>query len=176
MSITDEIRARVAAHEGTKLFHLPLLSPGGHVVRDLFVSDDVRDAVMSPWPDNRDGLRLSGFRGDLDAFTAGDVFSVSEDPFRKHGNAMLARVDPVSDEVWDFRSTDPRPGIRCFGAFGGKDFFIALTWDYRENLDEPSDWVDEIENCKRKWSELFGALPRFRGDSLDEYISNYYAV
>lgn len=90
---------------------------------------------------------------------------------------MLARVHPVSDEIWDMRSTDPNPGIRGLGAFGGKDFFIVLVWDYRENFDEdPDHWEAEIERCKAKWNELFGSIPRFKGASLDEYISNYLAV
>lgn len=178
MSITDEIRACVTAHEGKRLFHLPLLLPGEYAMREMIVSKEVSEAVTPPWPENYEALRRSGFRGELDAFTQGDEFSVAEDPFKKPGHTMLARVHPVSDEIWDVRSTDPNPGIRGLGAFGGKDFFIALTWNYRENFkDEDADyWTDEIERCKAKWSELFGSVPRFKGASLDEYISNYYAV
>ncbi len=177
MSITDDIKACVATHEGKRLFHLPLFLPGAYTLREMIVSDEVREAATPPWPENYEGLRRSGFRGELDAFTKGEEFSVAEDPFKKPGYAMLARVHPVSDEIWDIRSSDPRPGIRGLGAFGGKDFFIAIVWDYRENFDEDADhWTSEIERCKAVLNELFGSIPRFRGASLDEYISNYYAV
>lgn len=173
MSITDDIKNCVAAHEGKRLFHLPMFLPGEYTVREIIVSDEVHEVVTPPWPENYEGLRRSGFRGELDAFSRGDEFSVGEDPFKKPGYAMLARVHPVNDEIWDIRSTDPNPGIRGLGAFGGKDFFITITWNYRENFD---DWPSEIEICKAKWKELFGSIPRFKGDSLDDYLSNYYAV
>ncbi len=172
----DDIKARVATHEGKQLFHLPLYLPCEDTMREVFVSDEVHEVATPPWPENYEGLRRSGFRGELDAFTQGDEFSVAEDPFIKPGFAMLARVHPVSDEIWDIRSTDPNPGIRSLGAFGGKNLFLALTWDYRENFDIPGHWKAEIGRCKAKWNELFGPISRFKGASLDEYISNYYAV
>lgn len=174
--MTDDIKACVATHEGKRLFHLPLLLPGEYTMREMVVSDEVREIVTPPWPENYEGLRWSGFRGELDAFTRGEEFSVAEDPFNKPGYAMLARVHPVSDEIWDIRSTDRNPGIRGLGAFGGKDFFIALLWDYRENFEDASHWTSEIERCKAKWGELFATIPRFKGASLNDYISNYYAV
>jgi hypothetical protein len=146
------------------------------VIRTLFVSTEVNDVVYPPWPPNRNGFRLATFRGVLDAFTAGEMISVAENPFKKPPDAFLARVDPVTDEVWDIRCVDPQPGIRCLGSFAEKDTFIALTWGYREDFD-PEDWPIEINRCKEKWKELFGTNPPFRGKHLDEYLSgNYYAV
>jgi len=177
MSITDYIKHRIAALEGSRLFSLPPVVPVDEVVREVFISEEVYEIVMPPWPENYDGSRQAGHRGDLDAFTLGDRFSVAEDPFKKPFNAMLARTHPVSDEIWDMRTTDPLPGIRSLGAFGGKDLFIALVWDYRENFDgDPDHWDFEINRCKTKWDELFGSIPRFKGTSLDEYLSNYHAV
>ena len=177
MSITDDIKACVAMHDGERLFHLPLHLPGGYAMREMVISEEVRDIATPPWSETHEGTRHSGFRGDLDAFTRGDEFSVAEDPFKKPHYAMLARVDPVGNEIWDVRNTDPRPGIRGLGAFGGKDFLIVLTWDYRENFEGDADhWATEIDRCRAKWNELFGSIPRFTGASLDEYLSNYYAV
>lgn len=88
---------------------------------------------------------------------------------------MLARVDPVQDEIWDIRCL--APNIRCFGSFAGQDNFIALTWEYRENLHSAIDWQREIERCKTTRTEFFGTLTPFKGGSLDEYLSdNYRAV
>lgn len=172
MSITDDIRVRIATHDGTHLFHLPPLLPGALTMRTMIVSEEVWNIVMRDTSQNWEALRHSKLRGSLDAFTEGQLISVAEDPLNKPGDTTLARVDPVDDEIWDIRTFEPRPGIRCLGAFCGKDFFIALTWNYRENF----DWPDEIQLCKSEWQRLFSPIPRFKGASLDEYLSNYYTV
>lgn len=84
----------------------------------------------------------------------------------------MARVHPVTDEIWDIRSVDPKPGIRTLGSFAEKDTFIALTWEYRENLESSRDWENEIARAKEAWKKLFGSVPPFKGANLDEYLSN----
>ena len=64
-------------------------------------------------------------------------------------------------------------GIRCFGCFAEKDLFIALTWNYRENI---TDFGVEVERCREAWDTLFSPLQPFKGANLDEYLSNYMAV
>lgn len=172
MSITDEVRARIKAHHGEHLFYLPPRYPADPTIRTVIVSREVRDAVVPPWPQDWHGLRRAEFRGTLDAFTRGDWISVAERPYDKPSDTFLARVDPVGDEIWDIRSISPDPGIRCLGGFGAKDLFVALTWDYREGF----DWHCEIKYCKSEWNALFNPLPRLQKGSLDEYLTNYYAV
>lgn len=176
MSITDQIQAQVTAHLGKRLFHLRPLLPGESVVRHLVVSEEIRECVTPPWAGNWMGLRHSTFRGTLDAFIQGEELSVAEHPFNKLGDAFLARVHPVEDEIWDIRSIDPNARIRCFGAFGGKNLFIALTFAYREDITTTEDWDYEIDRCKGMWNQFFGSMNRFKGGSLDEYVSNYHAV
>ena len=176
MSITDQIRERVKSHLDKELFYLPPLFKGDPTLREVFVSVEVRDAVTFPFRHNWEGLRCSKFRATLDALTRGDTLSVAERPFDKPSDTFLARVDPIGDEIWDIRSIAPNPGIRCLGGFGGKNFFIALTWDYHESLCNGDDWRAEIQRCKSEWNRLFGSIPRFMGASLDEYLSNVYAV
>jgi len=89
---------------------------------------------------------------------------------------MLARVDPVDSEIWDIRSIVPRPGIRALGGFIRKDTFVALTWQFRENLATSDDWSAEIGRCRDAWRDLFGSKTPFSGASLDEYLSSFYAV
>jgi hypothetical protein len=121
----------------------------------------------------RRGLRLGKgaamriFRAVLDGFTEGDAITVAENPSDKDARAILARVDPVQDEVWDFRCLDPRPGIRAFGRFSEPNTFIALTWNYREVI----DWSAEVERCKSEWTKLFRDIQPFRGNAVDEYIT-----
>lgn len=176
MSTTDDIRKRVAQHHGKQLFYLPTLVRGDRPIRELIVSEEVRDCVAPPWAENWMGQRHSEFRGVLDSFTRGDWMAVCEKPFMKPDDTDVARVDPVTDEIWDIRCINPNARIRCFGAFGGKDFFIALTWQYREDLSCRDEWEDEINRCKSRWDQLFNPLGRFQGASLDEYLSNFTAV
>jgi hypothetical protein len=170
MSMRAEIQSHVDAR---RLVCLPSLFTGEELVRIMFVSPEIFDVVNPPFASHRDGLRLSEFRAFLDAFTEGSELSVAESPHAKPSDALLARVHPVADEFWDLRSTAPTPGIRAFGGFAEKDTFIALTWDYRENID---NWADEIEKCRTAWRELFGSRQPFSGATLDEYLTNYYAV
>lgn len=176
MSITKNIKHRIAQHHGKHLFYLPMLMRGEPLIREMIVSEEVRDCVEPPWAENWMGQRHSEFRGVLDSFTRGDWLAVAEKPFDKPGDADLARVSPVADEVWDIRCIDPNARIRCFGAFGGRNLFVALTWQYREDLSSNDEWKWEINRCKSKWDQLFDPLPRFKGVSLNEYLSNFTTV
>ncbi len=177
MSIDAGIKRRIREHvRRGRLFHLPPLIAGMPTVRTMFVSKEVNNDVYPPWAENWDGYRLAMFRGTLDAFTQGDCIAVAEDPFKKPSSAFMARIDPVSDDLWDIRSIDPRPGIRCFGGFVGKDAFVALTWNYRENVSDREDWRCEVDGCRTGWRQLFDPYPPFHGANLDEYLSNFIAV
>jgi hypothetical protein len=171
------IRAAINAHDGRSLFCLSPLIGGEESPRTVFVSQELRDIVTPPWPDSWEGRRHAGLRALLDAFTEGDSIAVAEDPHDKAARAILARVDPVDAEVWNFRCLDPRPGIRAFGHFSEPDTFIALTWDYRENLEDGEYWEAEVLRCQSAWRKLFGALPPHAGSSLNAYLSyNFWAV
>jgi hypothetical protein len=175
MAIRDEIN-RHCSRTAPKLFCLSPLVRSTLVMRTLFVSVEVNDVIYPPWPPNRNGYRLSKFRAVLDDFLAGGRVSVAENPFKKPSDALLARVCPTTDDVWDIRCIDPKPGIRCLGCFSEKDTFVALTWNYREDFC-PEDWATEIGRCKTEWSSLFNPHRPFHGAHLDEYLSiNYHAV
>lgn len=176
MSITDDIERRVRELEDCHLFHLLPEVRSDPTVRTVIVSEEVLEAVTLPMSQNWEGHRCSMFRGTLDAFTRGERISVAEIPYDKPGDTILARVDPVTEEIWDIRSIDPIPGIRCLGGFGGKNLFVALTWNYRETLEDGEDWRVEIERCKSEWERFFDKIPRFQGATLNEYISNFIAV
>lgn len=173
MSIQREIDKCIA--DG-RLYRLPSLVTGDETVRTMYVSTEVLGAVTPPFAEDRDGQRLSELRQTLDSFLEGGEFSVAKDPYSKPSDAMLARVDPPELEIWDIRSVAPIPGIRVFGSFLELDTFVALTWDYRENLDEPSAWDAEILRCAEEWKLRFGNMTPLKGASLDEYLTNYYAV
>jgi hypothetical protein len=171
MSIRPTLRRLLAAKE---LFVLPSLLTGEETVRTMFVSTEIMHDVTPPFAANRDGRRLAEFREYLDAFSEGAQLSVAEDPEAKPSDAMLARIHPVRENFWDIRSISPKPGIRAFGGFVGKDEFVCLTWNYRENLD--GRWDDEVNRCKAEWKSLFGNEDPLSRNMLDEYLSNFLAV
>jgi hypothetical protein len=157
-----------------QLFVLPSLLTGEETMRTMFVSGEILHDVTPPLAENRDGRRLAEFRQYLDAFTEGAQLSVAENPDIKPSDAMLARVHPVADEFWDIRSISPIPGVRALGGFTDRDEFVALTWNYRENLD--GQWNTEIDRCRNAWKALFGNSGPLRRRTLDEYLSNFIAV
>ena len=61
-------------------------------------------------------------------------------------------------------------GIRALGGFAGKDKFVCLIWDYREGI---PIFDDEVELVRAAWRDLFGSWGPFKGESLDEYLTNY---
>lgn len=139
--------------------------------RTVFVSQDVMEVVMPPFAWGWTGRRHQSLRALLDAFTEGDFITVGAAPRNKAPSAIMARVEPICAEVWDFRCLDPKPGIRVFGGFSEVDTFVALTWDYRENIEDDAYWTAQVHDCKAAWQDLFGRIPPHSGDSLDAYIS-----
>jgi hypothetical protein len=169
MSIRDEINK----HIGRQLFHLPPLVSSDPLIRELFVSQEVLEIAAEPFADHRDGFRHAQFRGYLDAFTGGEEIGASEKPFHKRSDTFLARVHPPQLDVWDIRAIEPRPGIRCFGCFGGRDLFIALTFEYRENFAEnEDDFAAEARRCREYWDTLFSSVP-VRGN-INDLLTNVY--
>jgi hypothetical protein len=157
------------------LSHLESLFTGDETARTMIVSPEILAAVTPPFSDDDKGRRLGEFRAWLDAFLEGAEVSVAEDPFNKPADAMLARVAPVKEGFWSIRVTDPNdtPGIRCFGGFGGKDQFIALTWEYREAI---QDFSQEIGSIRDAWTDIFADDRPFSGENLDDYLTNYRTV
>ena len=155
---------------------LTSLYTGDETARTMIVSADILAAVSPPFADTEQGRRLGEFRAWLDNFMEGGEITVAEDPFNKPPGAMLARVDPVKDEFWAIRVTEPdeTPGIRGFGAFDAQDEFIALTWDYREMI--AAGFYQEVILVRDTWRDYFGLASPFSGGSLDEYLTNYSAV
>ncbi len=171
MSIRDEIKR--LEHDG-KLFCLESGLMGEETPRTLWMSQEVRDAVILP-PRVKADRRLFEFRQFLDSWLEYSRFSVAEDPDTKPSSAMLARVHPVKEEFWDFRVTAPKPGIRAIGAFGDHDTFIVLTWEYREFIPE-FEFSEEVQRCMDEWTDLFGEVKPLKGKSLNAYLSNYLPV
>lgn len=164
--------------EAGKLTLLPTLM-GFETGRDMYVSSDILKVVTPPFAiDAKEAIQLADFRQFLDAFSERCRLTVAEDPYVKPGWALMARVDPVKDEFFDLRVTTPAENepesIRAFGGFADLDAFVALTWDYRDNIGDNFD--AEVDRCRDAWRELFGLIRPHRGVTLDDYLTHYRAV
>jgi len=169
------MRAEINVLLGKELFHLKPLMPSQRVGRTMFISKEINAVVHPEWAPTSKGIRFARMRGTLDAFTEGRRITVADDPYNKHPKATMARTDPVRDQVFDLRCLDPAPGIRVFGRFAEMDTFVAVTWEYRENING-RDFDAAVVRCINGWHKLFPTTPLFSGRNLNEYVSNFYPV
>lgn len=168
-SITDQIKDRIAELHGGELHFLPQRY-GGIGRRTLIVSNEVKHDVLPPYPDTREGVWLEAFRASLDQYISGRRTTLGFSPKSKPPHSLLARTwHPSIGDVWDIRSLAADDGIRCFGAWGGHNLFVALTWEYREGI----DFVAETQRARDEWTRLFPGLNPFVGKGADDYGSNF---
>jgi len=145
----------------------------------MFVTPEIMEVVNPQnWTDDEEGIRFSRLRADIDHFTQGGRITICEGPYNKPKSTYLARTDPITDEVWDIRSRDPRPGIRVLGSFSECNTFVALVWSFREPLQGPGsrEWRDFILRCKARWNQLFGTYQPLSGASVSDYVSTNYTL
>lgn len=146
---------------------------GPETPRTLFLTKSVLDAVTPPFPATPKGLHAE-FRQQLDAFLELGLMSVGLEPKTKASDALMARVAPVEWEFFDFRITSPYPAIRAFGGFAEKDTFVIVSWQYRDIIAD--DFDAEVVRCKHEWEKLFGRTTPFKGNTLNDYLSNNFPV
>jgi hypothetical protein len=168
MSMHDELRDRI--EEG----RLRVLAPKRPTIagpRIILLNSETADLIEGPWGDADSEVRMQKLRADLDLFSRGGLIVVAT---RKHKTCLLKRLEPLDQEVWEFRSRDPKPGTRLFGRFAKPDTFVGTNIAARIDLKSEGsrEWRDEIERCKSEWRKLFGTYPAFSGDKLDVYITS----
>lgn len=168
MSILVDIQYRVTEGRLTKLS--PLMSNAR--IRSIYLSSDVKSFFEGPWSSNKEAIRAGRARAILEDFVTGAEI-VGRLPPSKSVHTVIALLEPASEEVWEFRIGDPKPGVRIFGRFADKDIFIGTSWSYRESFNTEKDWRDfGFERCKTDWRNLFPAYSPHSGTSIHDYISN----
>ncbi len=168
-SITEQIKERIAELHGKELFYLPQRY-GGIGIRTLIVSNEVKHDVTPPYPETREGVWLETFRASLDQYSSGRRSTLGFHPTKKPPHSFMARTGhPTINDIWDIRSVGSDDGVRCFGGWGGHNLFVALTWEYRKDL----DFVAETKRARDEWDRLFPGLSPFAGKNPDDYGSNF---
>jgi hypothetical protein len=128
---------------------------------------------------------MQALLADLQAFASGQTQTVSLKG-RKHGKAMLGRMDKPKDEVWELRHQEPAPGLRLTGRFARFDTFIATDWYLRSRKVEWSDkepiddneatYREMVRACQQEWEDLFPSHSPHRGLDASGYLSQANAI
>jgi len=178
MSIRDQIQMRLESGELRSV--APLMQ--GTRVRELYLSKDIFSRIDGPWEDISYERRFGRLRADLERFVTGGHIVACLVPY-KAKTAYMGKLD--AEEIWDIRSQDPRPGLRVFGRFAGRDVFIGLGWAPRsrdwagKNPLGPRDsqeWKVEIAQCKREWHRLLHPYRPLEGNELGDYLSGNCSI
>jgi len=159
MSI-EEIWARM--EEGRLVESRPYLSSDAKI-RSMYFELSLHNDVFCD-RDNEDEIeRFAKLQADLDMFLTGETI----DP------KYLFGLTPITDGVWEIRSTRPKPSIRVFGLFHSKDTFIATHYIERKGLGgwNSNEWRTEIRRAVAIWRQLFPAYDPLNSSNIGELIT-----
>jgi len=177
MSIRSEWQKQVAEGE---LFRLSPF-PGDPSRRTVVASREVNNLVSGEWEEGAEGNRRARLLATLQNIVAGRRIVVCMTPFKAR-IAILGRLDPIEESIWDIRCQD-KPALRVFCRFLEKDVLFALECRPRSiKVDwlnwlplgdrHSKEWERAIASTKRQWSMHFPAAQFVSGDNLDDYVSN----
>jgi hypothetical protein len=136
----------------------------------MFLATDVLPLTREEcWADDDCGrLYLEGY-SKLEGYARHDHIWFALNPTKKHRAAGFARVHPIGRGAISIRAWfSPREHIRIFGCFSEADWFVALTWDFRGNVD---DFSERANDCRARWDRLFAPLTPLVGASVHDYLS-----
>jgi hypothetical protein len=142
--------------------------------RRIYAPNEIAMLLKGPWSDpvweRRWGRAVQQLDEFIDGLYSDPRITVRSAP-RKKSTCFMSRLDPEPDEVWEIRCRDPKPGLRIFGSFVGKDEFVALLALPHECLRNDQDWDALIVRYKGEWNRHFTTQP-FSGAYPHDYISN----
>lgn len=180
MSIRQIWEKRVREGE---LFRLEFLIAGGLHRRIVLLSPEMNDLVSEPWENDEMGHRRARLRADLENIMAGERLVVCWTPGKARQRHQIGRLEPLDDNIFDIRSSNPAPGLRVLFHFAEKDVLVAhlcsprshsVRWLARPPLAERSSkaWRRAIAESNQNWSVLFPRHSPHNGSHIDDYLSN----
>jgi hypothetical protein len=170
MLSSDEVNNLCQA--GRLVLHQPAI-PGLRLRRRVYLAKTLHTALIKgPWLNLKDEVRWHELRYWFDRFTDGGRIYLRERPRAKKSTADMAQLEPWTDEIWEIRSIDPKPSIRVFGSFIGKDALVALTWSFRKDLNGYGGpkWLQAIQTYRTEWQNFFDCMP-LSGEYPNDYLS-----
>ncbi|MEH6725196.1 MAG: hypothetical protein V7703_03490, partial [Hyphomicrobiales bacterium] len=144
-------------------------------LRHMFIHEEIdRRLKLAMDGDNQDDMRFGALQRVMEDYTTGKLITVAHQPYGKKKTAMWAKTSPAADEIWDIRVVDPSASLRVLGGFAAMDVFVALEWEFRENLDNGLNmplWNKFIRRAKTKWETCLPNYVRLSGGKTSDYIS-----
>ncbi len=115
----------------------------------------------------------------FDSWVKGDEFRVSAGGPGK--GAVLAKLDPPPDGVWELRITEPKTQFRVFCQFAKKDVLVATAIENRNVLGNKytasgkfaAEWQRVMHSSINTWNRLFPGLAPAGGLDLNSIISGW---
>ena len=137
-------------------------------VRPIYMVADLFERIFGASAEETE--RMGFLEVDLHRFINGDQITIGRD------DEKTCFLKPLSNcsEVWELRSRDPKPSIRIFGRFAGKDAFIATNLEFRKLMGGLRSRAFAVERriCVTTWNRLFPYLEPHTGNSVHDYVSN----
>jgi hypothetical protein len=144
--------------------------PGLPERRTIYVTPSLVTLLEGPWHEVIWEKRWYRARQQIDEFIDGTRLTLRSAP-RKSSTCFMSLLEPESNEIWEIRCRDPKPGLRIFGSFIKRDTFVALTCAPHECLTSEEDWDRAIQQYKTEWEKHFNE-PAFRGPYPNDYLTN----
>jgi hypothetical protein len=147
--------------------------PGKPPRRTLYLSERVRVLIDSPW----EGMsakqeRWLLMRGWFEHFVDGGLITLRTKP---KSQALMARLCPPEDEIWEAREVRPKPSLRVLGSFIARNTFVALAPYGRKELGAKTSkegWIKALVDYKAEWALLFGELRPMSGKYHESYLTD----
>lgn len=131
--------------------------------------------------DHRSGLKFFGQMPAVQAvfkrWVCGDSVSMR---LNDNGHeALLARLKPPPEDIWELRVTEPKPQLRIFACFAATDILVGMSAVNRDRLGrafarsgrQSKLWTEAMYGCQAEWRRLFGGAAAFRGRQARDYVS-----
>lgn len=143
------------------------------VVRRVVATEDVNKLVAGPWETTEWQDRCGFLVYEIDQYLNGGLVTVALDPGTDDEDCTFKRLYPAYDEVWEFRSRAPSPGIRIFGSFAETNIFIATNWAIRKDLGAfgSPEWDEAISKSHSAWLRYFYSRSLRKRGQLHDYIA-----
>ena len=169
---------------------LPMRLDSDPQVRTMLLSKEICELVFGPYLSKKHKERAGRLRADLENYVRGQNITLCLIP-RKAKLSDFGLLEPTSKCVWDYRSRDPRPGLRLLGHFVDVDKFVALTWWPRSvavdwsnkaplgdqvSKTEDRRWRDAITECTEKWFEILPNSIPISGEKAEKYVTGKFLL
>ena len=159
MSITEAIWEQL---NKKTIVELRPYIPTEKKLRAMYIETALHEEITRDRDNDKETERFARLEADLQVFLTSPTIDSS----------YLFGLSPPGKEVWEIRSKRPRPSIRIFGRFSGKDSFVATHYVKRSLLGgwNTLEWKEEIRKSRQIWNRLFPGY-RPQGGEIHDLVS-----